>query len=853
MRNKSAISVEELFDLAAANLRQGLERPNIYGYTPYPEQEAFHRCSKVGRYLAGGNRGGKCLVEGTLVQMADGSVKPIEAIVVGEQVIAPDGTATRVSAVWDKGQQPVNRYRIGRYQDVVDVVTTENHKFWGARESHGKLGEFERRPIKDLLRRGDKIMRSQGTQLGGVREDRAYILGLMLGDGHFGPRWGSNLQFTCADPELAEAFADVFVPRQTPIQYGFRNGQEWHDWFTSLGLADTRSHTKFIPLEVWGWDEASIAKVIAGLAVTDGSWWVSSKGEHHFEFVSASRQLIEDFRRLAGIRLGIWGSTVTEGSKGTYCVSYGSREALEKLAALPIRGRKAALAQAAIPRRNSRSSYVSVKEFTDEGWQQCYDITVEHETHCFMLANGLFTSNTDAMVAEMVYWATDTHPWLKRPDEWGTGALQLRCFVVDVEKGVNQILLPKLRRYIPTSFLIDGDFDQSWNAKSLILTLENGTTIDFLTYGMGLEKMGGVPRHIIFFDEEPPQAIFTESLMRLIDFKGWWIIAATPVQGIGWTFDLLWEPGQSDPENPITPGCFTLSAAKNPYLKTSEEDFDVYAVGMDEEERMMRFEGQFVARSGLIFPEFHPDVNCVEIERYFSFGRVPAGWRIYSSTDHGLNNPTAWLWHAVSPQGDIVTFAEHYQRNMLIEEHAAKVHEMEREIGRPADYRTGDPAMRQRNAVTGTNILQEYAKHGLFIGVEGVPHEVEIGLDIMRTYMKPRDVGSLWGHGRPKWVISYTCINLIKELKKLRYASYDSQKAAYDKNKQEIVHKKDDHAFDSARYFFTLMPALAPPDPHAGDPGFTYGSRSYAEVMSEMVVNQRQSWELQEVGDSDDW
>lgn len=468
------------------------------------------------------------------------------------------------------------------------------------------------------------------------------------------------------------------------------------------------------------------------------------------------------------------------------------------------------------------------------------------------LAGGNRGGKTDAMVAEMVFWATDTHPWLERPAEWGTGALQLRCFVVDVEKGVNQILLPKLRRYIPVSFLIDGDFEKSWNAKSMVLTLENGTTIDFLTYGMGLEKMGGVPRHMIFFDEEPPQSVFGESQLRLLDFKGRWVIAATPVQGMGWTYDLLWEPGKRDPDDPRSPGCFTLSAAKNPFLKTSEEDFGMYSVGMDEEERAMRFEGQFVARSGLIFPEFHPDMHCVELERYFPFGKIPKDWRIYSSTDHGLNNPTAWLWHAVSPQGDVVTFAEHYKSNMLIEEHAVKVHAMEREFGRAADYRTGDPAMRQRNAVTGTNILQEYAKHELFIGVEGVPHEVEIGLNIMRSYMKPRATGSFWGHGRPKWVISFVCINLIKELKKLRYASYESQKMAYEKNKQEIVHKKDDHAFDSARYFFTLMPTLAPPDPHAGDPGYSYGSRSYADVMIEMSAAQSQEWSLQEVGE-DEW
>ena len=67
------------------------------------------------------------------------------------------------------------------------------------------------------------------------------------------------------------------------------------------------------------------------------------------------------------------------------------------------------------------------------------------------LAGGNRGGKTDAMVAEMVFWATDTHPWQQRPAEWGSGALQLRCFVVDVEKGVNQILLPKLRRYIRVS------------------------------------------------------------------------------------------------------------------------------------------------------------------------------------------------------------------------------------------------------------------------------------------------------------------------------------------------------------------------------------------------------------------
>ncbi len=466
------------------------------------------------------------------------------------------------------------------------------------------------------------------------------------------------------------------------------------------------------------------------------------------------------------------------------------------------------------------------------------------------LAGGNRGGKTDAMVAEMVWIALDEHPWRQRPEAWGHGPLQLRCFVVDVEKGVKQILIPKLKRYIPTSQLIDGDWAKSWDQNALMLTFENGSTIDFLTYGMGLEKMGGVPRHAIFFDEEPPQDIFNESMLRLLDYEGIWVIAATPVEGIGWTFDLLWDFGITEPNNPAAPGCFTLSAAKNPYLKAKSDTFDKYSIGMDEEEKKMRFEGEFVARSGLVFPNFSVQTHVVDPYRYFPDGRPPADWRWYSSVDHGLNNPTAWLWHGVSPQGDIITFAEHYQSNMVIETHAHIVHTREREWGRSPEIRTGDPAMSQRTAVTGTNILQEYALRGIFIGVENVPRDVETGLEKMRSYFRILEHGSYWGPNRPKWVIADVCQNFIREMKKLRWATNDSRKAAYSKNVQEVVHKKDDHAFDSARYFATQMPNLAPA---ASEPGPMYGvgSRSYAELVAESVANG--DWQTEDLSDSDEW
>jgi len=428
-------------------------------------------------------------------------------------------------------------------------------------------------------------------------------------------------------------------------------------------------------------------------------------------------------------------------------------------------------------------------------------------------ARGRFVSGgnrggkTDAEVVESIWWATNSHPYLKRPEEWGNGPLQLRFVVVDVAKGIEQIILPKMQRWIPKSYLRDGSWDKSWDSSNYILTFANGSTIDFVTWGMDMMKLGGVPRHGIFFDEEPPQHIFNESMMRLIDYNGFWVIAATPTKGMGWTFDLLWEPATTDPSLGID--TFTLSAEQNPYIQADKDDMNFYMMGMDKEERDIREKGSFVARSGLVFPTFNSDFERHVVD--FSPSDVPKHWAIYASVDHGLNNPTAWLWHAVSPQGDIVTFAEHYQTNMIVSEHAATVRQRELSWGKDPEQieRMGDPAMRQRSGITGTSILQEYALNGIYINVEGIPHDVMVGIEKMQGYFRFRD-DSYWGKGRPKWVISRNCTNFLREMKKLRWGTYSSDKTAYEMNKQEVVHKKDDHAFDSARYFATTRPDLTP-------------------------------------------
>jgi hypothetical protein len=173
------------------------------------------------------------------------------------------------------------------------------------------------------------------------------------------------------------------------------------------------------------------------------------------------------------------------------------------------------------------------------------------------------------------------------------------------------------------------------------------------------------------------------------------------------------------------------------------------------------------------------------------------------SIDHGWNNPTAILWHAVAPNGDIYTFSEHYASEMTIQQHTDVILLREQMWEKEPELRTGDPAMKQKSGITGTSILEEYAQRGIYLSVEGVPRDVGIGIARMQQYIRVSP-----STGKPKWYITESCPNLIREMKRLRWKKYASRKAQHDNNKTEQIHKKDDHTCDSARYFFTLMPDL---------------------------------------------
>lgn len=391
-------------------------------------------------------------------------------------------------------------------------------------------------------------------------------------------------------------------------------------------------------------------------------------------------------------------------------------------------------------------------------------------------------------VVEDIWMMKGEHPYQKVPPAPTRG----RIVTVSYTEGVQQIIIPELKRWLPPSLLINGSWEDSYNNTSRLLTLSNGSTTELMSYDQKLEKFAGTSRHWLHCDEEPPKDIFDECRMRLLDTGGKWHITMTPVEGMTWVYDDLYLPGLKA-DSKIT--VIVISTEENPYV--TQEQIDEVMSGMDEKELQVRKQGQFVQIGNLAFKEFRPE-NVIE-------PYIPdPSWAHYQSMDHGLNAPTAWLWHAVSPKGVVITYDELYDSGKLINYYAEEIHKRNATLGRrPPDFSIGDPAIRQRNAQTGDSIQTAYARLGVPIVLGN--NEVYIGVDKMNTYLKAK-----------YWYITANCVNLIRELQRCRWKIYQTAKMRRDNNPREELHPQYDHAPDSCRYFFGLLPEMYIPP--VGDP-----------------------------------
>ena len=432
---------------------------------------------------------------------------------------------------------------------------------------------------------------------------------------------------------------------------------------------------------------------------------------------------------------------------------------------------------------------------------------------------------------EAIWWLTHTHPYRKTPE----GPIRGRVVAVDFLNGVDKIILPLYKQWLPKSYLINGSWSDSYSRERHVLTLNNGSFVEFMSQDQDLDKFAGSSRHFIHFDEECPKTVYQECIARLVDTNGVWWMSQTPVQGMEWIYDDIYMPAK---EGKKKIGIVEATMQDNPTL--SKDAIERFMAELTEEERQIRTKGQYVHLGGSVFPDFTPSTHCLEKGSF----RPTAQHRIIRTMDSGYTNPTVWLWLAVDEDNNVTVFKEHYAAKKTVAEHAAIVNQitkdMERDFGVKVWLTTGDPAIKQTKEHTGTSILQEYQRAGIYIAVDMIPKDRRIGLERIRQYMKWNKKSK-----RPHLMITDDCPHLIAELPKLRWKKWASPKIAEQNNKHEDIRDRDNHCYDALKYAMTFLADLAPDN--VEEPQST---RQFHDTFKEAFKPVHQ---FSDYDDSDDW
>lgn len=442
------------------------------------------------------------------------------------------------------------------------------------------------------------------------------------------------------------------------------------------------------------------------------------------------------------------------------------------------------------------------------------------------------SGKTTGGVLEDLWWLTGKHPYRKTPE----GGIRGRIVGVDFINGIEKILKPELMRWVPVSLLRDNNWSDSYDTLERTLHFANGSFVEFMSYDQKLDKFAGTSRHFVHFDEEPPQDIYTECLLRLLDTKGSWWMTLTPVQGMEWMYDEIYMRGKNDPLGSNI-SVIEVETYENPYL--DKEEIDTMLAAIIEDDREARIKGKFIRRGGLVYKAFDPQIHVID-----PLDKIPSSWELYASGDHGYNNPTSWHWHGVDSDGNAVTFAEHYESEMVVKDHAEIIKQINKTNGRDPGMYIGDPAMSQHNVITGSTVQSEYAQYGIYINPAN--NEVLSGINKVNTYLQ------LQKNGRPRWYVTRNCAKLIWEMQRYRWKTWANKQSERQNNKYDVAHKKDDHAMDDLRYFFTIMPDLTPvaitPDqrqlPNLGPDGIMPAADRFDKVLQKLAPVNTTTWNV---------
>lgn len=549
----------------------------------YPRHMEFFEAGKRYRercFLAA-NRVGKALRNGTPVATPNGW-RPIEALRVGDKVVAGDGSITTVTGVYPQGVKPLYRLTF----DVGETVDCCAEHLWRYqhprsrypyRQSHGRreenpfYGEWRTADTATILRqvgarpiprRRVVMPTSQPWKLQPRPVSiNPYLLGYLLGDGHL--RNGA-ITFSTADEELVQAVCSVlpigcFVRYLGRYDYRIMSSIERRTGaggryvathplmigLLALGVYGLRSSDKRIPPDYLLNEPSVRLAVLQGLMDTDGS--ITATGA--MEFSSVSRRLADDVTFLVH---SLGGKASLEGRQTHY--SYlGERRAGQPSYRVRIRlnvcpFRLARKAERWNTRHNTPNRVLHSIEPTEPGEATC--ISVAHPDRTYVTAHGIVTHNTlGGGGYELTAHLTGLYPaWWKgrrfsRPIRaWAAGKTNETTRDIVQTTLLGEIAHEGQRKVVSGTGLVPGNLlaAPAWKqgVADLVDTIKvkhvagGWSLLGLKSYQQGRGSFEGTSQHVIWLDEECPMDVYGECLIRTATAHGIVMLTFTPIDGL---------------------------------------------------------------------------------------------------------------------------------------------------------------------------------------------------------------------------------------------------------------------------------------------------------------------------------
>ena len=282
------------------------------------------------------------------------------------------------------------------------------------------------------------------------------------------------------------------------------------------------------------------------------------------------------------------------------------------------------------------------------------------------------------------------------------------------------------------------------------------SNIQFFSYEMEREKFQGSSVSLVWFDEEPPEDIYNECKMRVLDTSGNILFTFTPLDGITPLYDNIMQ------DEKIVKTWLSMDDAK--HLK--QEDIERLLEGMSDAEKLARRHGKATVGAGKVFQFAEEEYTIEPFE-------IPPHWRRVGGLDVGLTHPTGSLMAAIDDDADCVYITNEYRvQNKTAIEHSSHLKHWGIRM-------LVDPSAFNRQIGSAMSTASIYIDEGL--DLVKANNNVEASIAEIRRRM---------GSGR--LFIFTTCQMLLRELRTYRTRESSDGKA-------KIV-KVEDDLIDPLRY-----------------------------------------------------